>query len=186
MKRSLLTILSLVAMLWFSTTSALAQRSRGGAAGTMGHGPTASHGSSSAAGGHANNASMSPSSKSGTDVLTSNTKLDGKLTSKLQSKGLLPAGSDLKDACAGFRNLGQCIAAIHVSHNRNFSFDCLKADMTGQAPPAGSTCPAGTGTKQMSLGKAIQTLDPQADAKSEAKKASKQADDDLKGSQSGT
>jgi len=113
-------------------------------------------------------------------VLSRNSKLDSKLTANLQSKGLLPKGTDLKDACSGFKNLGQCVAAIHVSHNRNISFDCLKADMTGQAPAAGSSCPAGTGSSKMSLGKAIQTLDPQADAKSETKHASREANTEIK------
>lgn len=179
MKRSMLSIIALVVILCFGTTLALAQHVKGGGAGAPGRGPSsgASHGS---AGAHGSNANTSPSSKSGTDVLNSNAKLDSTLTSKLQSKGLLPAGTDLKTACTGFRNLGQCMAAIHVSHNRKISFDCLKADMTGAAPSAGSTCPANTGTKKMSLGQAIQTLDPNADAKTEAKKANKQADDDLK------
>lgn len=125
-----------------------------------------------------------PSSKSGTDVLTNNAKLDSKLTSNLQSKGLLPSGTDLKDACSGFRNLGQCMAAIHVSHNLRVSFACMKADMTGQAALSGSNCPAGTGSSKMSLGKSIQALDPNADAKTEASKATKQADADLKESAS--
>jgi len=56
----------------------------------------------------------------------------------------------------------------------------MKADMTGQAPPTGSSCPAGTGSKTMSMGKSIQTLRPTADSKSEVKKANEQAEDDLK------
>jgi hypothetical protein len=44
---------------------------------------------------------------------------------------------------------------------------------------ASSTC---TNTTKMSLGKAIQTLDPRADAKSESKKATNQANQDIKGS----
>jgi hypothetical protein len=125
-------------------------------------------------GGGNHSASSSP-----TNVLSHNSKLNDKLSTKLQSQGLLPKGTDLKTACAGFKNLGQCIAAIHVSHNRNISFDCLKADMTGTAPATGTTCPAGTGSKTLSLGKSIQTLDPQANAKSEARTAGKQADADI-------
>src|SRR5438876_8577143 len=75
-----------------------------GMSGGMGHNMT-SHGAR-------------PTSKAGgqtaTQRLTANSKLDTKLTSKLQAKGLLPAGMDLKDACSGFKNLGQCVAAIHV------------------------------------------------------------------------
>jgi hypothetical protein len=54
--------------------------------------------------------------------------------------------------------------------------------MTGQPPAKGSACPAGTGSKSLSLGKTIQTLDPKADSKLESKKATKQADADIKDS----
>jgi hypothetical protein len=177
MKRSILMAASMAVVLGVGSTSGLGQHGRGGGAGPQG--PASTHGAS-AASAHANSAA---SSNSGPEVLTKNTKLDSKLTAKLQSKGLLPPGTDLKTACAGFRNLGQCMAAIHVSHNRDIPFACLKADMTGAAP-TGSICPAVTGTSKMSLGKAIQTLDPKADAKAEAKKAAKQAEDDIKESQS--
>jgi len=49
-------------------------------------------------------------------------------------------------------------------------FDALKAKMTG--------------TGAMSLGKAIEALEPSANAKSETKKANKQASDDMKESNS--
>jgi hypothetical protein len=49
----------------------------------------------------------------------------------------------------------------------------MQADMTGQSPAKGSGCPAGTGTKSLSLGKTIQTLSPKADSKLESKKATK-------------
>ena len=57
--------------------------------------------------------------------------------------------------------------------------------MTGQTPTKGSACPAGTGSKSksMSLGKAIQTLRPTANSKTEAQKATKQADADIKESE---
>ena len=58
----------------------------------------------------------------------------------------------------------------------------MKADMTGQAPAQGSSCPAGSGSKSMSLGKSIQALSPKANEKLEAKKAEKQADEDIKNS----
>ena len=92
-------------------------------------------------------------------ILSRNTKLSTKLDS------LLPNGTSAQQACSGFRNLGQCVAAIHVSHNLGIPFDELKAKMTG--------------AKSESLGKAIHDLKPTANAKSEAKKGQKQADDDL-------
>src|SRR5207245_11760431 len=89
--------------------------------------------------------------------------------------------SDLaQQACDGFKNLGQCVAAAHVSKNLGISFACMKSDMTGQEAPSGSNCPTGTGRKSMSLGKAIQTLDPNANSKTEAKKGTQQANQDLK------
>ena len=91
--------------------------------------------------------------------LSDNTKLSGKL------QGLLPAGTNLQQASQGFKNLGQFVAAVHVSHNLGIPFDQLKAKMTG--PPAES------------LGKAIEQLQPTANAKAETKKANQQADQDM-------
>jgi hypothetical protein len=79
-------------------------------------------------------------------------------------------GQDAQAACAGFKNLGQCVAAAHVAKNLDIlgGFDALKTKMTGN--------------NAVSLGKSIELLAPQADAKAEAKKANKQASDDLKAS----
>jgi len=104
--------------------------------------------------------------------LSNNTKLAG----KIQNLTGMPA----QQACDGFKNLGQCVAAAHVSKNLGISFGCMKSDMTGQAPPSGSNCPTGTGTKTLSLGKTIQTLDPNANSKTEARKGTQQASQDLK------
>ena len=107
------------------------------------------------------------------DILSKNTKLADKISSL--------TGESATDACAGFKNLGQCVAAAHVSKNLGISFECLKDDMTGTAPTDPKTCPAGTGANgKMSLGKSIQVLDPQADQKSESKKAESEANQDLK------
>ncbi|HJZ66464.1 MAG TPA: hypothetical protein VKD70_19215 [Candidatus Acidoferrum sp.] len=189
MKR-LLPMLTGALLLAFAATPLLAQHPRGGGAsggagnsgatGAAMHGASGDHGN----GGGSANANGNASTKgatasSPTSVLTRNTKLDTHLTSLLQTKGLLPKGTDLKDACAGFKNLGQCVAAVHVSHNLNIPFACLSADMTGTAPASGSTCPSGTGTSKMSFGKSIQTLSPNAAAKTEEKTATKQANDDI-------
>ena len=119
-------------------------------------------------------ASNTPQHKTVSDRLAQNSKLSG----KLQTLTGMPA----QQACSGFKNLGQCVAAAHVSKNLGISFACLKADITGQAPAQGSSCPTGTGSKSMSLGKAIQTLSPNANHKLEAKKGVKQADQDIKNS----
>src|SRR5215470_15177359 len=106
------------------------------------------------------------------DILTKDTKLADKISSL--------TGESATDACAGFKNLGQCVAAAHVSKNLGISFDCLKDEMTGTAPTDPKTCPTGTGTNgKMSLGKSIQTLDPNADQKTESKKAENEAQQDL-------
>jgi hypothetical protein len=77
-------------------------------------------------------------------------------------------GQDATAACEGFKNLGQCVAAAHVAKNLNIpgGIDALKTKMTGSGA--------------VSLGKAIQELAPDADSKAEAKKANKQASEDMK------
>jgi hypothetical protein len=65
------------------------------------------------------------------------------LASKLQSR--LPAGTDLTLAAAGFRNLGQFVAAVNVSNNLGIPFSQLKKRMVDQG---------------MSLGQAIQDARP--------------------------
>ena len=65
------------------------------------------------------------------------------LASKLQSR--LPAGTDLTLAAAGFRNLGQFVAAVNVSNNLGIPFLELKTRMVDQG---------------MSLGQAIQDARP--------------------------
>ena len=98
--------------------------------------------------------------------LTSNTKLAGKLQDL--------TGMDAQTACSGFKNLGQCVAAAHVSKNLGIQFTDLKNDMLALNPDGTPN----TSAKPMSLGQAIQTLKPEADAKQEVKKANQQANDD--------
>lgn len=193
MKRLIPILTGALVMLFLGGAPLFAQKPHGGGAGGAGnsgatgaamHGADGDHANGSAnsmAGGVKGAAASSPST-----ILTKNTKLDTHLTNLLQSKGLLAKGTDLKDACTGFKNLGQCVAAMHVSHNLNIPFGCLSADMTGTAPATGTTCPAGTGTSKMSLGKSIQTLSPNASAKTEVKSATKQADADIDEAENGS
>jgi len=97
------------------------------------------------------------------ELLTHNTHL----ASKLQS--LLPAGTDLEQASQGFKNLGQFVAAVHVSHNLGIPFDQLRARVIG--PPSES------------LGKSIQALKPEANHREEAKRGEKEARDDIHASE---
>jgi hypothetical protein len=86
------------------------------------------------------------------------------LSTRLQP--LLPAGMTLADAAAGFKNRGQFIAALHVSHNLDIPFTQLKADMTGPS--------------HLSLGQSIQQLKPAANTKTSVKTAEQEADVDIK------
>ena len=88
------------------------------------------------------------------------------LAAKLQT--LLP-GANLQNASTGFRNLGEFVAAAHVSHNLDIPFDQLKGRVTG----ANAT----------SLGRAIHELKPAVNADAEVKKASRGAENDIKESQ---
>ena len=128
-----------------------------------GRGPDASSPGTAAHGNTATSTSdMAHSSPS--EVLSHNTAIAGKIKSL--------TGQDATTACNGFKNLGQCVAAAHVAKNLDIpgGFDALKAKVTG--------------TGAVKLGKAIQDLAPNADAKAETKRANQQASDDLKESTS--
>jgi hypothetical protein len=114
------------------------------------------------------------------EQLAANTDQSKKLASELQA--ILPPKMKLEDACNAFRELSQCVAALHISHNLKIKFNCLKWDVTGTQPVKGniSACTAPDGGKSLSLSKAIQTLKPDADAKSEAKSAERRAQEDIK------
>ena len=104
-------------------------------------------------------------SKNPGSVLDHNTQLSTKLEGLLGLSGA-NALSTLKTDAGGFKNFGQFVAAVHVSHNLGIPFSDLQAKMTG--------------SNAVSLGKAIQELKPEANAKNEAKKATTQADNDVR------
>jgi hypothetical protein len=79
---------------------------------------------------------------------------------------LLPSGTTLASAATGFRNQGQFIAALHVSHNLNIPFVQLKAEMTG--------------ADHDSLGQAIHELQPAANSRVAVRTAEHQTELDLK------
>jgi hypothetical protein len=95
-----------------------------------------------------------------------------------QLKGLFPPETDLQLASSGFKNLGQFVAAAHVSKNLGIPFDQLKARMVDNP-----TLQA-TGDSPVSLGKAIKELRPSVDASAEVKKAERQAKEEIKLSES--
>ena len=113
------------------------------------------------------------------EQLAANKDQSKKLASELQA--LLPPRTKLEDACTSFKELGDCVAALHVSHNLKVKFNCLKWDLTAVQPATGyASCTAPENGKALSLSKAIRTLKPDADAKAEAKTADKRAREDIK------
>ncbi len=161
MKRSMICLVGLVATIYLVGRPALAQHGHGGGAG---HSAVSTHGESG---------KKDPSSagNKASEALTDNTKLASKLQSLLGSSvvgGPKAPFPSIQVAAQGFKNLGQFVAAVHVSHNLGIPFADLKARMM-----AGD-----------SLAKSIQTLKPSTNSKQEAKTAQAQADQDLKESSS--
>src|SRR5262249_15830156 len=92
-------------------------------------------------------------SKAPEQLLSQNSKLSDNVAK------LLPPGTNLESAAQGFKNLGQFVAAVHVSHNLGIPFSDLKTKvMSGD-----------------SLGQAIGDLKPSVNSRDEAKKAKRQA-----------
>ena len=163
--------LSLAVLLYGS--AGLAQHGHSGGMGSgmgnsMGHGSDHSTSSGTAA---------PTSSQKISDVLLKNPVIGDKIVSLTGDK--LGAA----DACTGFKNIVQCIAAAHVSKNLSgMNFFCLRQAMTKTS--AGTNAPS-TGcsvTGKYSLGQAIQKLDPQADSTAETKKAATESQQDMKAS----
>ena len=171
MKRVFITITLAAAAAWILAIPAAAQgRSQSHPAG-------GSAAAGSMGGGHGVDASgKSGSGTSGTrtpgEQLMDNTHLSAKLSS------LLPAGTDLQAAIKGYRNLGQFVAAVHVSHNLDIPFAQLKCTELATADACGTmTVPS----KSSHLGQAIQTIKPtmtSTESKSAAKQAEKEASAD--------
>ena len=85
------------------------------------------------------------------------------LASKLQTR--LPPGTDLNTAAAGFRNLGQFVAAVNVSKNLGLDFPTLKTAMV---------------TDGKSLGQAIQAQKSTVDGTTVATRAEHDADTEIR------
>jgi hypothetical protein len=149
----------------------------GAVGGAVAHGESGSHGN---AGDSAAEKSSGTTPKTASSQLMNNKSLDEALTKALGN--LVPSGG-LATACAGYTNLGRCISAIHVANNRKIDFFCIRKAMTGTALPSTTIDPAASSCTVMQtnlkLGQAIQKLDPNADSKVEATKATKQANTDI-------
>lgn len=168
--------LALAALGMFAALPVYAQHGHGSGSG---HGVDSGHGSSHSLSSHGDSEADEHGSGKHGDADDHSGKHDGdhsrgslaakltkntQLASKLQS--LLPPGTDLLTAAQGFKNLGQFVAAVHVSHDLGIPFDQLKAKLTGPGAE--------------SLGKAIHDLKPDANAKAALKQAEKEAKLDLK------
>jgi hypothetical protein len=144
---------TLVTFVSFGLVPLFAQHGHGGG----GHGMGPAMG-----GGHEMGPTGSRSSqrggKSPGELLAQNSKLSSKL------QGLLPPGTNVRQAAAGFKNLGQFVAAVHVSHNLGIPFNQLKAEMVGSGER---------------LGKAIHNLKPDVNSKDEGKRAQGEAKRDV-------
>jgi hypothetical protein len=163
----------------------------GGAPGASGaHGPLGAPGAdpgslgTSHGGGSSRNVGNANGTESGKktpdQLLGQNTKLSDNLSNLLTKMGVTATP---QQACQNFKNLGQCVAAIHVANNLGIDFNKLACDVTLK-PVTTTTCPAGTatGTKGVSLGASIDALKPGTDGKTESQKAVTQANHDIKGS----
>jgi hypothetical protein len=129
------------------------------------HGQSGQHGNSSAAHGGSSSHSSSTTTSTTTSTTGSTTlspvqqkvQSHTQLASQLQSR--LP-GTNVVTAASGFRNLGQFVAAVNVSHNLGIPFPQLKRDMV---------------QRHMSLGQSIQDLRPSANSTQEVERAQTQA-----------
>ncbi len=113
------------------------------------------------------------------EQLAANKEEEKKLTLQLQA--LMPPRTTLKDACATFKSLDDCVAALHVSRNLKIKFNCLKWDLTAARPNGDvKSCEAPPRDRALTLNKAIRMLKPDADAKAEAKSAERRAREVIK------
>ena len=99
--------------------------------------------------------------KSINDVLRDSPRLSANLQS------MLPADATPQQACSGFKTLEQCVTTVHAAQNLKLSFADLKAKTTGKG--------------SIKLEKAIEQMAAGSSGKDEAKKAKKQASEDMKG-----
>src|SRR5258708_8297578 len=143
MKHMHVSALVLAIVLYSAPTFAQHAHAGGNMGSTMGHGAS-DHGSASSARGSSSTQRMTIDQQ-----LSKNTKLSG----QIQKLTGMPA----TQACSGFKNLGQCVAAAHVSKNLGISFGCMRSDMTGQAPASSSSSPTSTAPNPISLRTPTQT-----------------------------
>jgi hypothetical protein len=160
-------ILALVAMAGFSVLPAFAQHGHGGGSGGGGGHDTHASSTSSSHGGDSGKSGDkdgdSHGGHGGHGNLAAKLSANPALSAKLSA--LLPPGTDLTKAAAGFHNMKDFVAALHASKDLGIPFDQLKAKLTGPG--------------HENLRKAIADLAPTANAKAAEKTAEKEAKADL-------
>lgn len=161
MKRLLVTASGILVVTYLSSMPAVAQRAQSASRGATTHGPERTLPTSTPKGEADRAGSKTPG-----ELLRQNTKLSAKLSAILKQQN--PPVTDLQAASQGFKNLGEFVAAVHVSQNLGIPFSQLKA----QEQTSGG------------LDKAIHALKPDADAKAELIKAAEQAVADINKSHS--
>ena len=105
---------------------------------------------------------------------------NAKLTSKLQTQGLLAPNANLGDTCSPIKGLGECVAALHAGRDLGLDFNCLKSKITGNAGANAQSCPGLATRKPATLDQAIHELMPAVNAKIAAKNAEKESSADLR------
>jgi len=103
MKRLVISISGLLAVIYISAMPSVTQRTR------------------------ANGSQHSPAkaaSKTSGELLAQNKKLSDKLSALLRQQN--PPVTDMQAASQGFTNLGELFTAVHISHNLGIPFDQLK------------------------------------------------------------
>jgi hypothetical protein len=178
MKRLIVPFLAVATLLFLGPLAYAQHGGRpSGTPGSMGASASGTHGDSASHGeGHSSSNAMASTDPG--SVLEHNSNLATKLETLTGATDV----ADLKADASAFKNFGQFVAAAHVSKNLNIpgGFAALMCDMTTKGATVGGTASTCSNTTKMSLGKAIQTLDPHADAKTEAQKGIKQANQTVK------
>ncbi len=169
MKRLTLVLAAVAVAFYLSGTPALAQHGHGG--GGTGHGPSAGGPSGHPGSGAEPGKPSSPGSPNTNSSVSTRLAHNDKLADKLE-KLTGDSLSKLQSDCSVFKNLGRCVSAVHVWHNLGFDKTMTFTAFRDKILAEGG------------LGKAIHALDPNANAKAEAKKGQRQANDDLKESSS--
>ena len=174
MKRSVVLGTAFFSLLGFGGGHLLAQKGMGkmessgmGPVGSSASGKSTTHGMEGAKA-----RSGGPAGQMHSTGVSVSTQLANNAALSARIQPLLPAGSTIATASAGFPNQGEFIAALHVSQNLGIPFDQLKADLT-QAHPD-------------SLGQAIHALRPdlsRSTVRSDVHAARLQADQDLDAAQ---